>query len=132
MTFESGSVTHTVTITYTPQTTPTQGNSSLAFAGLAFQLTAADANGNPVAQFSKPYTLTIRYAESDWQNAGITDESQLNLAYWDGSAWVNVPPCAGCSLNTTTNTLVARLDHFTDFALFGPTGTKLFLPLIRR
>src|SRR5207253_3138227 len=70
------------------------------------------------------YTITLRYAEADWQQAGIVDESTLNLYTWNGTAWVAVLPCSGCSLDTANNVLTAVLDHFTEFALLGGTPNK--------
>ena len=71
------------------------------------------------ARFDPPYTLTLRYEDTDWQSAGIEDESTLNLYYWNGSQWEGILPCASCSLDTVNNELVAVLGHFSEFGLMG-------------
>jgi hypothetical protein len=62
-------------------------------------------------------------------------KADLNLLFWDGSAWVHVLPCGG-GVNTANNTLTAKLDHFTEFALAGSIASdvksKVYLPLARR
>ena len=75
-----------------------------------------------MTQFDPPYVLTLLYQDSDWQDAGIEDESTLNLYHWNGSQWEGILPCAGCSLDTVNNQLVAVLDHFSEFGLMGGNG----------
>ncbi len=113
------------TFTYTEQDAPSQPLGSNTFAGLSFTLDATDPAGNPVTSFPASYTIRLTYQDSDWQSAGIADESRLNLAYWDTatSQWVNVLPCEGCSLDTEQNDLVASLNHLTEFALLASTDT---------
>ena len=118
--FPAGVVTTTTTFTYTQVLSPTQGTGGFGFAGRSFTLVATDGSGNPVTTFSTPFTITLNYEDSDWQAAGIPDESLLNLYYWDGSQWAGVLPCDGCSLDTVNNQLTAVLDHLTGFALMGP------------
>ncbi|MFQ5340173.1 MAG: peptidoglycan DD-metalloendopeptidase family protein [Anaerolineae bacterium] len=117
----AGSISTTTTMTLTEQAATTQSMGDLLFAGTSFKLEAAQAAGDPVTAFDQPYTITIHYGDADWQTAGIWPEAGLNLAYWDAdtSAWINLLPCAGCSLDTTNNVLVAMLDHLTEFALVG-------------
>jgi hypothetical protein len=78
-----------------------------------------------VTSFPASYTIRLTYQDSDWQSAGIADESLLNLAYWDtaNGQWVNMLPCAGCSLDSEQNHLVAILNHLTEFALIGSIAT---------
>jgi hypothetical protein len=52
-------------------------------------LEARDGGGSLVTQFSKPYTLTITY--SDTEASGLF-EPGINLTYWNGSAWINLLP----------------------------------------
>lgn len=131
VTFIGGSVVTGTVVTYTQQTTPTQGLGNFKFAGTSFNLSAADLSGNAVTAFSQPFTITLHYTNADWMNAGIKSESQLNLTYWNGSAWVNVLPCAGCTLDTVNNVLTARLNHFTEFALLG-APVDLYLPIVQK
>jgi hypothetical protein len=117
--FPSGSVPSSTTVTYTPNTSPSNPTGDLMFANMACDLEATDDLGDPVTQFDPPYTLTLRYQDSDWQDAGIEDESTLSLYYWNGSQWEAVLPCSGCSLDTVNNELVAVLGHFSEFGLLG-------------
>ena len=114
--FPPGSVTSSTTITYIPKASLNNPIGDLIFANMACTLEATDAEGTPVTQFDPPYTLTLRYQDSDWQDAGIEDESNLNLYYWDGSQWEAIP---GCSLDTVNNELVVVLGHFSEFGLMG-------------
>jgi thermitase len=117
--FPSGSVPGPTTVTYTPNALPSNPPGDLIFANMDCTLEATDAGGNPVTQFDQSYTLTLLYQDSDWHDAGIEDESTLNLYHWNGSQWEGVLPCAGCSLDTAKNKLVVVLDHFSEFGLMG-------------
>jgi hypothetical protein len=131
--FPPGAVAGTVTVTYTRQLQPAQPTGGLRFAGRSFTLEARDAGGAPVTSFGLPYTITLRYDDADWQQAGLPDESSLNLYTWDGGTWVPILPCAGCSLDTEANRLIAVLDHMTEFALLGGASPRqIFLPHIGR
>ena len=37
----------------------------------------------------------------------------------NGTAWIGIMPCDGCSLDTVGNHMTVALDHLTDFALLG-------------
>ena len=115
-----GLVTTTTTFTYTEMLTPAQATGGFAFAGRSFTLVATDAAGQPVMSFTGRYTLTLNYSDADWQAAGIPAEENLNLYYWNGSAWVGILPSAGCSLDTVNNRITAVLDHLTSSALGSP------------
>ncbi|MCX6029266.1 MAG: right-handed parallel beta-helix repeat-containing protein, partial [Chloroflexi bacterium] len=115
----AGLVTTTTIFTYSEFITPTQATGGFIFAGRSFTLEATDANGRPITTFAGRYTITLNYQESDWQNAGIPVEENLNLYYWNGTTWVAVLPCAGCTLDTVNNRITAVLDHLTEFALLG-------------
>ena len=127
--FPAGSVTSSTTVTYTPNASPSNPTGDLIFANMSCTLEATDAGGDPVTQFDPPYTLTLLYQDSDWQDAGIEDESTLNLYQWNGSQWQAALPCSGCSLDTVNNVLVAVLDHFSEFGFLGedaaPTSVTL-------
>jgi hypothetical protein len=82
-------------------------------------LNATDEGGAAVETFEQPYALTLSYRDSDWQDAGVADEDELNLYYWNGSQWEGILPCSGCSLDTANNKLVVLLDHFSEFGLMG-------------
>lgn len=87
-----------------------------------------------MVQFGRPFTLTITYNDADWINAGLTDETDLNLAYWDTERgnWVAILPCSGCSQDTANNVITVVMDHLTEFALLGKPSFKLYLPLVAR
>ena len=117
--FPAGLVTTTTVFTYSEFVTPTQATGGFAFAGASFTLEATDAVGQPITTFNGRYTITLNYQDADWQAAGIPAEENLNLYYWNGTAWVAILPCDGCSLDTVNNQLIAVLDHLTEFALLG-------------
>ena len=80
--------------------------------------------------------MVISYTDEQLAALGV-DEADLNLAFWDGSAWVNVLPCAGCGVDTVNNRLTAVLDHFTEFALAGSVAavdgkSRVYLPVVLR
>ncbi|MDO8671377.1 MAG: hypothetical protein Q7O66_08090 [Dehalococcoidia bacterium] len=128
----SGLVTTTTTFTYTQNNSPPDSTGGFSFAGRSFSLVSTDLFGNPITHFSTTFTITLEYEDSDWQGTGVTDESKLNLYFWNGSSWAGVLPCAGCSLDIDSNRLVAVLDHLTQFALLAPAQYRVFLPLTLR
>ena len=118
VTFPGGAVDTETTVTYTHRTEPSESMGSFRFAGTAFTLEATDAGGNPVTTFNEPFTISIHYDDADWQGK-IWSEAGLNLAYWNGTDWVNLLPCEGCSLDTENNVLAVLLNHLTDFGMWG-------------
>ena len=115
----AGVVTGTTVFTYAQTSTPTENPGSFAFAGRSFTMEATDAAGQPITTFASRYTITLNYSDADWQAAGIPAEENLNLYFWNGTAWVAILPCEGCSLDTVNNHITAVLDHLTEFALLG-------------
>ncbi len=115
----AGLVTANTTFTYSQTISPTETTGSFALAGRSFTLEATDANGQPITTFSGRFTITLNYSDADWQATGIPAEENLNLYYWNGTAWVAILPCDGCYLDTANNQIVAVLDHLTEFALLG-------------
>lgn len=111
-------VTQTVLITYTQLLKPNhaleQGRGSLR----SFLLEASYTNGQPVAQFLHPLTLIIDYDPLDLAAQGVL-ESSLNLFAWDGSAWSDLLPCTGCSLNTGSKRITGMTDRPAEFVLAG-------------
>lgn len=105
--------------------------SDSGFAGIAFGVEAVDEGGNSVTRFEEPLTLRVRYEEHDWQNAGIRDESQLNLYVYSEGVWQAVLPCAGCSHDLENNVFTAVLDHLSLFAIRRKAETS-YLPVLRR
>ncbi|MEZ4662248.1 MAG: hypothetical protein R2911_32255 [Caldilineaceae bacterium] len=104
---------------------------SSGFAGLAFDIAAANAQGQAVTEFNTPFQLVVHYQDADWQNAGITDEAQLNLYFWRNGAWEALLPCNSCSHDKVNNLFAVTLNHLTLFAL-RVDPPEVWLPLIRR
>jgi hypothetical protein len=128
--------TEPLTITYTGLFAPSQSLDSVR-AVQSFKLEAHNANGQAVTHLAKPYKLVVQYDDAELTALGI-DEENVSLAFWTGSAWVKVLPCAGCGVDKVNNRLTATIAHFIEFALLDAaalthTGlAKVFLPIVRR
>ena len=116
-------VTTTTSFTYTQATSPVETTGGFAFAGRSFTLDATDESGQPVNTFNSFFTITLDYQDSEWQAAGIPVEENLNLYFWNGTAWTPVLPCVGCSRDTVNNRITAVLNHLTEFAMLGNLRT---------
>ncbi|MCB8942174.1 MAG: hypothetical protein H6658_00215 [Ardenticatenaceae bacterium] len=131
--FPSGAVDTWAMITIDQTASIDHPGGSFIFAGKAFAVEVFDASTNsPIHSFNQPFQLTVKYQDTDWQNAGIEDESSLNIAWWNGGQWQPLLPCAGCSLDTANNEIVVMLDHLTEFGLFGVEIETAYLPLITK
>ena len=117
--FPSGAVSRTVKLTLTIAHVPTSEAEDLELVGKVFFLEAVAGEDDPVTSFARPYTLTVRYEDAWWQQAGVRREEDLNLFYWHEAnlVWVPILPCAGCQVDTVENRVIAVLDHFTEFAM---------------
>ena len=145
MTSESGgtllSADTNVQITFLPNTTSQDVTVTLTkaatlltrsgFAGLAFNIDAVDAQGQPVTQFEAPFQLVVHYQDADWQNAGIANEAFLNLYFWRNGVWEAILPCDSCSHDMVNNLIAVTLNHLTLFALRAEPH-EIWLPLVRR
>ncbi|MBX3053933.1 MAG: S8 family serine peptidase [Caldilineaceae bacterium] len=129
--FPAGAVSGNTTVSVAKQSKPSAALGGLAFAGNSIVITAKDANGNPVTTFAQPFTLVVKYQDSDWQNAGITDETNLNVYFYKDGVWSPLFPCAGCSHDTVKNEFTLKLDHLTEFAVAG-VKYRLVLPELRK
>ncbi len=130
LTVPAGAVDDTTTFLYNHQSTPAQTLPPSDAAATSFTLEAFAADGSSVTDFAAPLTIEVRYTTADLV-AQFIMEGTLNLAFWDGSAWQNMLPCTGCSLDTANNRVTVVVDHLSDFTLRGKIG-RLYLPLIRR
>ncbi len=116
-----------------PQPLPTGQAALYNFSGSAHTL-----KGQAVNTFAKPYTLRAPYTDAQLAALGITDPSTLSLLYWNGTAWSAMLPCGGCSIDTVNKVVTVVADHFTDFALVGPSAVvtpvakSVYLPLVVR
>jgi ELWxxDGT repeat protein len=131
VTFPAGSVAGTVTATVADLAAPSQPLPSGRQALRAFSITVLNSAGQQVTQFSPPLTIVVNYTDAELAAAGLT-EATLNLAYWNGSAWSELLPCAGCSFDTLNNRIAVTLDHLTEFAVLGNPQIRVFLPLTVR
>jgi hypothetical protein len=132
--FPPGAVSEDVTLDFRLLSSPQQSLPNFRFANRAFTLEAF-AGSQEIDQFSQPFTMTVEYDESDLLAADITDPNELNLVFWNGTAWEEILPCEGCSVNTTNQTVTVVLDHLTEFALVAPgpaTTESVYLPFVRR
>ncbi|MBX0327775.1 hypothetical protein K2Z83_08810, partial [Oscillochloris sp. ZM17-4] len=131
LTFPAGAVPNSITVSYTalfaPAHQPPAGQAIIR----SFTLRATGADGGPVTTFAKPYTLRVPYTDAQLAALGISDPTKLNVAYWGGSAWANMLPCAGCRVDTAGKAVVVVANHFSEFALAG-SRTYVYLPLVRR
>jgi hypothetical protein len=119
----------TVTLTYTPQLSPTQGAGTLQLAGISFHLDATNAAGQPLTVLSPPLTLTVHYTEAALP-AGL-DEALLEVRRYDAAQaqWV---PLVVLQRNLLGDELSVRLDHLSEFALLQPSEYLLYLPITMR
>ena len=128
----AGAVSGEVTFLFDPQPSPTEDSGTLSFIGNSFELTAWDSSSIPVTTFNQPLTLTIHYDEG---SLGDINEDKLGLYYWNenGGLWDDVVnTCVGgeYTRDLEANWLSAPLCHLSEFALFGPSLTNNYLPLI--
>jgi hypothetical protein len=125
------SITGTLTITYTPQTTATQDLGEFEFGGLVFQLKALDGDGAPIIEPSTPITLTVYYDESALP-LGI-DEALLELRRYDEveGEWLAL---SVVSRDLAADTIMVLLDHFSEFALLlaepSVVDQMIYLPIV--
>ncbi len=90
----------------------------------AFTLQAFDGAGQPITHFAQPLTIQVTYTDEALQALGL-DENSLNVAYWDGTAWDRVLPCAGCTVDRAANRVTFTVSHLTEFALTASTESVL-------
>ncbi|WP_298814483.1 RHS repeat-associated core domain-containing protein, partial [uncultured Chloroflexus sp.] len=107
-----GAVDRNTTIRY--NAAPIQDVAGYQEAGIFFELTASDAQGNPVNQFAKPLTLVVNYP------SGLNiREDRLRLYFFDEALqrWVALPT----TVQREQRLLIASTDHFTLFAVLSTT-----------
>ena len=129
--FPAGAVTDTVVVRYHERAAPPHQLTDTRRAVRSFALEARAIDGQLITQFERPYTLIISSTTSELAGSGIFAPS-LNLAFWNGSAWAEILPCAGCLRDSANNRLVVVLDHFTEYALIGSAERRVFLPMLVR
>jgi hypothetical protein len=127
--FPAGAVSRTTTVTHTVLFGPAHPLRPGTTGVRHFDLNATDSNG-PVTTFLLPYTTVLNYTDAELAAQQIY-ESSLNSVYWNGSTWVNLLPCAGCTVDMINNRVTLISNHFTEFALVG-LGNPQYLPNIQK
>jgi hypothetical protein len=103
--------------------TPSQNSSQPREVLRSFLVDARSNTGLAIPQTEQAYTMVLNYADTP-QLASTMSENDLNVAYWNGTNWVNMLPCESCSVNPYTNQITVRTTRFGEFALVGdaPSG----------
>lgn len=148
LTFPVGAVLNTTVVTATAAITPQLSADEFLFVGHAARvgaLEAADAdltgteseNSEQVRRvtatsrlFQQPFTFTLHYDDTDWQDLGIVDESELNVYALRNGQWTEMFPCADCSFDMDTNMITILTDEIADFALLKRVKWSLHLPML--
>ena len=143
-----GTVT-TLTVTHTPQFTPTYQTEGLGADLASFHLSASDASGHSVQQFSRPFTLTVNLDPSIVDGLDIADGStpaeetssssltttdsgslfwSLSLTYWDEDLqqWTVIPT----RVDEASHQVTAQSDRFTEYAVVVRYFHQVYLPLV--
>ncbi|MFL5800496.1 MAG: LVIVD repeat-containing protein, partial [Roseiflexaceae bacterium] len=129
--FPAGAVSGTVAVTYTSPIALVHPLSDDRAIVHSFRLEARAGDGQPVTRFAQPFTMVISYTDTQLAALGVS-EVNLNLAYWDGTAWIDALPCAGCGVDTDHNRVTVVLDRFGEFVLVANREHRVFVPLISR
>lgn len=123
-------VTGQVTLHVVPiATLPHQRHANVYRYGYAF--TAVDEEGDPITEhFNHEVVIGFAYDERELWAAGI-GEHFLKPAYFSTTTNEWAFP-ESYVVDTQANRVVMQIDHFTDFALTGEPGFRVFLPLVLR
>lgn len=122
-----------LTVTITLSNTSPQATPQFAVIGNFFEITAVDVNGSSVTQFNQPFTLTVSYHDESWQNTTVSNETKMQVYFWDkvGGQWQSLLPCDGCSHDTETNSFTMTLNHLTQFAILSEQQS-VYLPIMSK
>lgn len=123
--FPTSTFTGTVVVKHTVRAAanlPATGD--LVSIGHTFELMATDSATRLPVQPLLPYTITVQYTPTA---VGPAIENTLGLYYWNGVQWVQEPSV----LDTTTQTITARPNHFSLWAILGQTR-RTYVPLVAR
>jgi len=131
VTVPANAVITTTHISMTVISTPTQSVGPDKEVLRSFFLAATESNSNTVvSDFAQPVSIVVTYTDDELSQLNIS-ESTLTIGFWNGTSWISLLPCTGCSVDEANNRIVATVDHFTEFALFSEPK-RVLLPLIRR
>jgi len=75
------------------------------------------ASGAAATSFVDPPVARLVFLPSDLQSARIGDPTTLSVYWWNGTAWINQMPCAGCGVDSATNTLTVLLSQPGEYML---------------
>ena len=124
-----GAVTDTTRFQLGPLFTDTHtisGPPGLLFAHRAFELTAFRF-GQDVRQFGQPLTITLDYTDAD-----VIGLKRETLHLWTRSGPEGPWAVLGEPAHVMSGTLAFTTTHFSQFALFGESKHRAYLPLIAR
>jgi Tol biopolymer transport system component len=129
----AGAVVSDTLLIYTPIDEVTSP-AGLQFAGRAFELSAYQNGGaKPGFSFQQPVNVTLTY--SDETVAGL-QEAALALHISDSAGWTDAAetcsPASTYVRDTAGNVLSVDICHLSQFALMGPQGFSIYLPLVVR
>ncbi len=96
---------------------------------LVFNLTG-EAEGDLLANFQQPVTVTVDYTDEEWRSAGIAREGDLMLYRWEEGVWRPALPCSGCIHSQTTDRFTIIIEAPGLYTLRGPRVQ--FLPGVFR
>jgi hypothetical protein len=96
----------------------------------SFKLEAFTSGGQHLTQFRLPYVLVLNYTDQELRDLGIED-AHLNVASWDGSAWITIPPCTTCDPQTSDHRVVLAINQVREFVVMSDAH-RVHLPLIVR
>ncbi len=75
------------------------------------------------ARFTPDIQIRFNYTDDEWQAAGITDESQLKVQFYNTSAAPNAWETPAQSQDKTLNYIIVNVSHFSTFALLGTVSS---------
>jgi len=121
-------LTGTVTIRITP-TDERVRLRGLKPIGLAYNIDAFDADGQPITRLRCPVALIFHYTDEELAAAGL-NEDRIVAGFWDSlsGAWQRLD---NAIIDPSANTLTVFVDHFTEFEEEGISdGAVIYLPLV--
>lgn len=116
----------TVRITPTDERARLRGMTPI---GIAYNIDAFDADGQPITQLRRPATLIFHYTDEELTAAGLTEDN-LVAGFWDplSGTWQHLD---NTILDPIANTITVLVDHFTEFEEMGiGSSLVIYLPIV--
>jgi len=115
LTVPNGALPTNTTVTIGQVNNPPELPSGLNYIGAPIKL-------GPDILFNSPITIEIPYHDEHLSDAGISDDTALELYYYDESTgeWEEVTII---SIDTANNKIIAQITHFSYYAVTGLSGT---------